>query len=140
MLKPLTVWIATNWKILQEMGIPDHLPCLLRNLYPCQEATVKTIHGAMDWFQIGKGVRQGCILSHCLFNVYAEFNSVQFSSIAQSCATLCDPMNRSTPGLPVHHQLLEFTQTLAHRVGDAIQPSHPVVSFSSCPQSLPALC
>ena len=56
--------------------------------------------------------------------------SVQFSSVAQSCLTLCDPMNRSTPGLPVHHQLLEFTQTLVHRVSDAIQPSHPLLSPS----------
>ena len=64
--------------------------------------------------------------------------SVQFSSVAQSCPTLCDPMNRTTPGLPVHHHLLEFTQTHVHRVRDAIQPSHPVVPFSSCPQSLPA--
>ena len=63
---------------------------------------------------------------------------VQFSSVAQSCPTLCDPMNRSTPGLPVHHQLPESTQTHVHWVSDAIQPSHPVVPFSSCPQSLPA--
>ena len=61
------------WKILQEMGIPDHLTCLLRNLYAGQEATVRTGHGATDWFQIGKGVRQGCILSPCLFNLYAEY-------------------------------------------------------------------
>ena len=61
------------WKILQEMGIPDHLTCLLRNLYSGQEATVRTGHGTTDWFQIGKGVRQGCILSPCLFNVYAEY-------------------------------------------------------------------
>ena len=60
------------WKILKEMGIPDHLTCLLRNLYAGQEATVRTGHGATDWFQIGKGVRQGCILSPCLFNLYAE--------------------------------------------------------------------
>ena len=66
------------------------------------------------------------------------FSSVQFSSVAQLCPTLCDPMNRSTPGLPVHHQLPEFTQTHIHRVSDAIQPSHPVIPFSSCPQSLPA--
>ena len=59
------------WKILQEMGIPDHLTCLLRNLYAGQEATVRTGHGTTDWFQIGKGVRQGCILSPCLFNFYA---------------------------------------------------------------------
>ena len=61
------------WKILKEMGIPDHLTCLLRNLYAGQEATVRTGHGRTDWFQIGKGVRQGCILSPCLFNFYAEY-------------------------------------------------------------------
>ena len=61
------------WNILQEMGIPDHLNCLLRNLYAGQEATVRTSHGTTDWFQIGKGVRQGCILSPCLFNLYAEY-------------------------------------------------------------------
>ena len=61
------------WKILKEMGIPDHLICLLRNLYAGQEATVRTGHGTIDWFQIGKGVRQGCILSPCLFNFYAEY-------------------------------------------------------------------
>ena len=66
------------------------------------------------------------------------FSSVQFSSVAQSCPTLCNPMNCSTPGLPVHHQLPEFTQTHVHRVTDTIQPSHPVVPFSSCPQSLAA--
>ena len=73
MPKPLTVWITRNWKILKEMEIPDHLSCLLRNLYAGQEATVRTGHGTTDWFQIGKGVRQGCILSPCLFNFYAEY-------------------------------------------------------------------
>ena len=73
MPKPLTVWITTNWKILREMGIPDHLTCLLRNLYAGQEATVRTGHGTTDWLQIGKGVHQGCILSPCLFNLYAEY-------------------------------------------------------------------
>ena len=73
MPKPLTVCITTNWKILKEMGISDHLTCLLRNLYTGQEATVKTGHGTTDWFQIGKGIRQGCILSLCLFNLYAEY-------------------------------------------------------------------
>ena len=63
MPKPLTLWITTNWKILKEMGIPDHLTCLLRNLYASQEATVRTGHGTTDWFQIGKGVRQA-IYSH----------------------------------------------------------------------------
>ena len=61
------------WKILQEIGIPDHLTCLLRNLYAGQEATVRIRHGTTDWFQIGKGVRQGCMLSLCLFNLYAEY-------------------------------------------------------------------
>ena len=62
-----------NWKILKENGIPDHLTCLLRNLYAGQEATKRTGHGTTDWFQIGKGVRQGCILSPYLFNLYAEY-------------------------------------------------------------------
>ena len=61
------------WKILKELGIPDYLTCLLRNLYAGQEATVRTGHGTMDWFQIGKGIRQGCTLSLCLFNLYAEY-------------------------------------------------------------------
>ena len=63
----------TNWKILQEMGILDHLICLGRNLYAGQEATVRTGHGTTDWFQVEKGVHQGCILSPCLFNLYAEY-------------------------------------------------------------------
>ena len=69
---PLSVWITINWKILKEMGLPDHLTCLLRNLYAGQEATVRTGHETTDWFQIGKGVHQGCILSPCLFNLCAE--------------------------------------------------------------------
>ena len=72
MLKLFTAWITTNGKILQKMGTPDHLTCLQRNLYADQEATGRTRHGTMDWFQIGKGVRQGYILSPCLFNLYAE--------------------------------------------------------------------
>ena len=67
------VWIRINWKILKEMGIPDHLTCLLRNLYAGQEATARTRHGTTDWFKIGKGVQQGCILSPRLFNLYAEY-------------------------------------------------------------------
>ena len=72
--KPLTVQITTKlWKILKEMGIPDHLTCVLRNMYAGQEATVRNGHGTTDWFQIGKGVRQGYILSPCLFNLHAEY-------------------------------------------------------------------
>ena len=73
MTKPLTVWITKKWKILKEMGILDYLTCVLRNLYAGQEATVRTGLGTTDWFRIGKGVRQGCILSPCLFNLYAEY-------------------------------------------------------------------
>ena len=75
MPKPLTLWITVNklWKILKEMGMLDHLTCLLGNLYAGQEATVRTGHGTTDWLQIGKGVHQGCILSPCLFNLYAEY-------------------------------------------------------------------
>ena len=71
-----SLWLCGHnelWKILQEIGIPDHLSRLLRNLYVCQDATVKTGHGTTDWFQIGKGVCQSCILSPCLFNLYAEY-------------------------------------------------------------------
>ena len=73
MPKPLAVWITTNWKTLKEMGKPDHLTCLLRNLCTGQEATVRTGNRTTDWFQIGKGVHQSCILSPCLFNLYAEY-------------------------------------------------------------------
>ena len=65
--------MSSLWKILKEMGIPDHLTCPLRSLYAGQEATVRTGHGTTEWFQIGKGVHQGCILSPCLFNLYAEY-------------------------------------------------------------------
>ena len=74
MPKPLTVWATTNCgKFLKEMGIPDHLTCLLRKLYAGQEATVRTGHGTTDWFQIGKGVRSDYVLSPCLFNSYGEY-------------------------------------------------------------------
>ena len=73
MPKPLTVWITINWKILKEMRIPEHLTCLLRNLYAGQEATVRAGHETTHWFQIGKGVHQGYLLSPSLFNFYAEY-------------------------------------------------------------------
>ena len=78
MPKPLTVWITTNWKILKETGIPKHLTRLLRNLYAGQEATVRTGYETMDWFQIGKEVHQGCILSLCLFN-YMQSTACEMS-------------------------------------------------------------
>ena len=73
MLKPSTVWITTKWKILKEMGISDHLICLLRNLYAGQEATVRTGHGTTDRLRIEKGVQQSCLLSSCLFNFYGVY-------------------------------------------------------------------
>ena len=73
MPKPLTVWITINCGKFLEMGIPDHLPCILRNLYAGQEAIVRTGHEKIDWFQIGKEVCQGCVLSLCLFNLYSEY-------------------------------------------------------------------
>ena len=80
MPKPLTVDHNKLWKILQEMGIPDHLTCLLRNLYAGQEATVRTEHGTKDWFQIGNGVHQGCMLAPCLFNFRSEEHTSELQS------------------------------------------------------------
>ena len=100
MPKPLTVWITTDHEKFLKRW--EYQTCLLRNLYAGQEATVKTGHAT----------------------------SIRFSSVAQSCPTLCDPMSLSMPGLPVHHQLLEFTQTHVHRIGDVTQPSHSLSSPS----------
>ena len=87
------------WKILKRIGIPDHLTCLLRNLYAGQEATVRTEHGTTDWFQIGKVVCQGCILSPCLFNFYAEYVCMK---LTQLCLTLSNPMDCSPQGFSVY--------------------------------------
>ena len=94
----LTAWITTNWKILKEMGISDHLTCPMSNLYAGQEATVRTGHGTTDWFQIGKGVCQGCIY-HLAYLTYMQ--SAAAAKSLQSCPTLCDPIDGSPPGSPV---------------------------------------
>ena len=86
--------------ILKEMGLPDHLTCLLRNLYAGQKGTVRTGHGTTDWLQIGKRERQGCILSPCLFNIL--FLHIKKSEVVRSCPTLCDPMDCSLPGSSIH--------------------------------------
>ena len=88
------VWITTNWKILKEMGIPDHLTRLLRNLNAGQEGTVRTGHGTTDWFQIGKEIHQGCILSPCLFNLYAEYIIGEGNGIPFQYSCLENPMDR----------------------------------------------
>ena len=108
---------------LKEMEISDHLTCLLRNLYAGQEATVRTGHGTTDWFLIGKGVRQGCILSPCLFHFYAEYimRNAGLEEAQAGIKIAGRNINNLSPGL---------TQTHVHRVGDAIQPSHPLSSPS----------
>ena len=123
-------WVAHNRlsKILKEMGIPDHLTCLLRNLYAGQEATVRNGHASKDWFQLEKKCVKD-VYSHPTYLTYRQ-SSIEFSSVAQSCPILWDPMACSTPGFPVNHQLVGFTQTHVHRVGDATQPSHPMSSPS----------
>ena len=98
MVNSLTAWITTNWKILKEMGISDHLTCPMSNLYAGQEATVRTGHGTTDWFQIGKGVCQGCIY-HLAYLTYMQ--SAAAAKSLQSCPTLCDPIDGSPPGSPV---------------------------------------
>ena len=90
MPKALTMWITANWKILQEI-IPDHLTCLLRNLYAGQEATVRAEQGTMDWFQIGKGVHQGCILSPSFFNLYGMWNVLSVTSVSPAVGHPEDP-------------------------------------------------
>ena len=85
------------WKILQEMGIPDHLTCLLRNLYAGQEATVRTGHGTTNWFQIGKGVCQGCILSLHLFNLYAEYIQHKLESRLQGEISITSDVQMTPP-------------------------------------------
>ena len=105
------------------MGIPDHLSCFLWNLYAGQEATVRNRHGTMDWFRIGKEFIKAV---HC-HPAYLIYMQSQFSSVVQSCLTLCNPMSCSMLGFPVHHQLPELAQTHVHRVGYAIQPSHPLL-------------
>jgi len=100
MQKPLTVWIPTNCGKFLDMGILDHLTCLLRKLYAYQEATVQTRHGKTDWFKIGKGVCQGCILPSCLINLRMKLLA------AQSCLSLCEPINYNAPGFSVKRNLM----------------------------------
>ena len=123
------------WKILKEMGIPDHLTCLLRS-HAGQEATIRTGHGTTDWFQTGKGVRQGCILSLCLFNLYAEFSSVQFSRSVVSNSLRPHESQYARPPCP------SPTPGVHSNSRPSSQGCHPAISssvpFSSCPQSLPA--
>ena len=104
MLKPLTVWITTNWKILKQMGIPDHLTFLLSNVYAGQEATVRTGHGTIDWFKIWKGVNQGCISSPCLFNLYKELLLLSHFSCVRLCATPQTAAHQAPPSLGFSRQ------------------------------------
>ena len=111
---------------------PLHLVCEIYNIFPQRMQPVRTHgHPGWQWFLSGLFlIDYSSNLSHKLLTTVGIIPTVQCSSVTQSCLTLCDPMNRSTPGLPVHHQLPEFTQTHVHWVGDAIQPSHPLSSPS----------
>ena len=100
MQKLLTVWIPTNCGKFLDIGILDHLTCLLRNLYADQEATVQTRHGKTDWFKIGKGVCEGCILPSCLINLKVKVLA------ALSFLTLCEPINYNPPGFSVQRILM----------------------------------
>ena len=120
--------IKDLWQVLLEKPEFTLLSfCPMRLLY----YSLRTLHFWYFWWpNVGGGVRfapHQTLLCNTSWASY-KFSSVQFSSFAQSCSTLCDPMNQSMPGLPVHHHLLEFTQTHIHRLGDAIQPSHPLLS------------
>ena len=125
------------WKILQETRIPDHLTCLLRYQYAGQEATIRKGYGKMDWFQIGKGVHQGCILSPCLFNLYSESVS-QFSHSVMSDSLRPNGLQHARPPCP------SPTPEVYSNSCPLVQWYHPIISssvvpFSSCLQSFPAL-
>ena len=125
------------WKILKEMGILEHFACLMRNLCAGQEATVRTGHGTTDWFQIGKGVHQGCILSPCLFNMYAEFRSVQFSHSVVSDSLQPHESQHARPPCPSPTpRVYPNSCPLSWWCHPAI--SFSIIPFSSCPQSFPA--
>ena len=115
------------------MSSCHNLPCFMRSadiwlcFLPLEDVTLIRKRQSNDAIPLP---HHHLLPSQHHYNLRLALSSVQFSSVAQSCPTLCDPMNRSTPGLPVHHQLPEFTQTHIHRVGDAIQPSHPLSSPS----------
>ena len=118
---------------LQPQYMRPHPPCLLRTLIPMHTfgAFTDAYSHAHTCSCVYTLIRTHTLTqTHHLLSPPSPFSSVQFSSVTQSCPTLCDPMNRSTPGLPVHHQLPVFTQTHVHRVSDAIQPSHPLPSPS----------
>ena len=122
------------WTILKEVGIPDHLTCLLRNLYAGQEATVQTGHGTTDWFQIGKGVCQGCILSPCLFDFYAEFSSVQSLSHVRIFATPWTAALQASLSISNCWSLLKLMSI------ELVMPSNPLIfccPFPSCPHAFP---
>ena len=116
--------VAEGWTRLNDFTFIFHFHAL--------EKEMATHFGVLAWRSPGTGEPGGLpsMWSHRVGHDWSDFSSVQFSSVAQSCLTLCDPMNHSTPGLPVHHQLPELTQTHVHRVSDAIQPSHPLSSPS----------
>ena len=134
MLKPLTVWITTNWKILIEMGIPDHLTIPMWNKYTSPEATVRTRYGRTNWLQIVKGVRQDCTLSPCLFNLYSESSLVQWLSCYQLVETPWTAAGQASLSITKSQSLLNSC-SLSQWCHPTISSS--VVCLSSCLQSFP---
>ena len=124
-----SIWISYSHSWKGTMGLLASLPLIILFLFSEHSPLTSCPPGKL-FLILHYSAQLLSSLASLLSVLSCVFSSVQFSSVAQSCPTLCDPMNRSTPGLPVHHQLLEFTQTHIHRVSDAIQPSHPVPSDS----------
>ena len=124
MPKPLTVWITTNWKILKEKEYQTTLPASWEICMQVKKQQLKQDMEQQTCSKLGKEYVEA-IYCHPAYLAYMQ-SSAQFSSVTQSCLTLCDPMDNSTPGFPVHHQLPEPAQTRVHRVSDAMQPSHPL--------------
>ena len=129
MLKPLTVWITTNCaKFLKRTEYQTILPASCETCMQVKKQQLELDMEQLTDSKLGKEYIKA-VYYHSTYLTSMQ-SSVQLSSVSQSCPTLCDPMNRSTPGLPVHHQLPEFTQTHNQQVSDAIQPSHPLSSPS----------
>ena len=130
MLTPLTVWITTNWKILKKMGIPDQLTYLLWNLYSGQEATVRIGHRKMDWFQIGKGIGQVCILSPCLFNI-CRVSSVQLLSHVRLFATPWTAPHQASPSITNSRSLLKLMSIESMVPSNHLNLCHPLLLLPS---------
>ena len=131
------MWVKTNCKILKQMGTPDHLTCLLRNLYADQEAMVRTGHGTTNWFKFGKGVWEGCILSSCLFNLYVELLLLSISHChVWLFVTSWTAAHQASLSHTISQSLSKCSCSLHQSLHSAITSSDTFCSF--CPWSVPA--